>query len=571
MFAARSALVAFVFALLVNLPWIGRGELESEEARRALPAEAMLAAPAGDAAAWYVPRLWGEPYLAKPPLFPWWVALHEVALERSGLHAALRVERGERGWWPPARVSPYAVRLAALSSAALLAALVAAVAARAAAPGREFLTGVLAGLFTAAAPEMLSKAPLGEIETTLALWCAVAALGLGASALRGGVGWPIVGALGLAAAQLAKGPVALVFSLAPAFTFAVARVGWRAALLRVGLPGVVGVAGFLWWPILAGRALAEGDAATRWAAELARGGSGGVVTYLADRGRLVVGLLGGFAPASLFALVLLRRGRSGAAPATDGGASWRANPLLVFALHGLVVGGLVLLLWPGVRPRYGLPLVSFAAVLGAHALVSGARLQGGRRLVRFVGGLGALLAVVAAVLHTRAASDGRVEPLSASLVALLAAAGAAGVLAAWRGARASGAALVALGIAAFVGARSVQLGVLDGLRTDHRRAAAAAHLESLAPTGLTTDVWGWFNDLYYLEVPVRFAPRESVAPGEVFLTYSELEEPLTAPSWTALPFFEEPHWSGPRPRAFPNAALWRRANAERAAEVRPGD
>jgi hypothetical protein len=174
-------------------------------------------------------------------------------------------------------------------------------------------------------------------------------------------------------------------------------------------------------------------------------------------------------------------------------------------------------------------------------------------------------------LHSRAASDGRVEPLSASLVALLAAAGAAGVLAAWRGARASGAALVALGIAAFVGARSVQLGVLDGLRTDHRRAAAAAHLESLAPTGLTTDVWGWFNDLYYLEVPVRFAPRESVAPGEVFLTYSELEEPLTAPSWTALPFFEEPHWSGPRPRAFPNAALWRRANAERAAEVRPGD
>jgi len=569
MLAARCALVAFVFALLVNLPWIGRGELESEEARRVLPAEAMLAAPAGDAMAWIVPRLWGEPYLAKPPLFPWWVALHEVALERSGLLDALRVERGEPGWWPKARVSPYAVRLAATSSAALLAALVAALAAVAArvwAPGRELATGVLAGLFVAAAPEMLAKAPLGEIETTLALWCGVAALGLGASVVRGGVFWPIVGALGLSAAQLAKGPVALLFALAPAFTFAVARVGWRGALLRVGVPGAIGVFGFLWWPIVAGRALADGDAALRWAAELGRGGSGGPWTYLADRVRLVFGLLAGFAPASLIALALLRRAR----PDERRGA-WRADPVLQFALHGLVVGGLVLLLWPGVRPRYGLPLVSYAALLGAHALATGGLLRAGRVLVRVLGALAALLALVATVLHVRAQLDGLVEPLSAALVTLLALTGAVGAFAAWRGARTSGALLFAFGAAVFVSARLVQLGVLDPLRTDYQRAAAAAHLEVLAPHGLTTDVWGWFNDLYHLEVPVRFGTREALAPGEVFLTFADRGADLTAPNWSPVALFEEPLWSGPRPRALPSAALWRRANANSSPEVRPGD
>jgi 4-amino-4-deoxy-L-arabinose transferase-like glycosyltransferase len=569
MTAARCALVAFVFALLVNLPWIGRGELESEEARRALPAEAMLAAPAGDAQAWIVPRLWGEPYLAKPPLFPWWVALHEVLLERSGLLDALRVERGEPGWWPQARVSPYAVRLAATSSAALLAALVAAlaaVAARAWVPGRELATGVLAGLFVAGAPEMLAKAPLGEIETTLALWCGVAALGLGASVVRGGFLWPIVGAIGLAAAQLAKGPVALLFALAPAFTFAIARIGWRGALLRVGLPGAIGVLGFLWWPIVAGRALAEGDAAARWAAELGRGGSGGIGTYLADRARLVFGLFGGFAPASLFALVLLRRMRP-----SEPRSAWRTDPVLQFALHGLVVGGIVLLLWPGVRPRYGLPLVSFAALLGAHAFVTGGLLGNGRVLVRVLGALAALLAVVASVLHVRAQLDERVGPLSTALVLLLALTGALGAFATWRGARTSGALLFTLGAALFASARLVQLGVLDALRTDHRRAAAAAHLEVLAPHGLTTDVWGWFNDLYHLEVPVRFGTRDVLAPGETFLTFADRGADFASPEWSPVALFAEPLWNGPRPRALPNAALWRRASANSSPEVRPGD
>jgi len=574
--ALLAALAAALLVLAANLPFIGRGELESEEARRALPAEAMLAAASGDAMAWVVPRLWGEPYLAKPPLFPWWVALHESVLRASGIGAALRPARDEPGWWPAARVGPYAVRGAAALSAALLAALVAFVVARvrpsAATEGAggaggaaadPAARGFVAGALVALAPELLAKAPLGEIETTLALWCAVAAVGLALQVLRPGLAAALLAVVGLGAALLAKGPVALVFTLAPAATFAVARVGWRTAGRRLALPAALGLGLFVWWPLVAGRALEGGDAAARWAAELARGGSGGLGTYLSDRLRLVGGLLGGFAPASLLALVWLRRERR---------AELAQDPLCQFAWHAVVVGLAVLLLWPGVRPRYGLPLIAPVAVLGALPLLTPSGRCAARIVVGLLGAVALALPAVAVALHGAARErDGALAALGAldhAVLAVSVAAGAAALLTLRRTAdRPVGRALLIAAVGAFLGARLVQLDVFDRLRTDHRRAEAAAHLESLCPNGLATDVWGLFNDLYYLRVPVRFAAADDVRAGEPFLTQSREGATLPDEAWERLPLFAEPHWQGgERPRALPRAELWRRLP-----EVRPGD
>src|SRR5712664_1230637 len=54
----------------IYLPGLGSVELKHEEPRRALPALHMLAS--GD---WLVPRVGSDPYLRKPPLLNWVIAL----------------------------------------------------------------------------------------------------------------------------------------------------------------------------------------------------------------------------------------------------------------------------------------------------------------------------------------------------------------------------------------------------------------------------------------------------------------------------------------------------------------
>ncbi|MBV8378824.1 MAG: glycosyltransferase family 39 protein, partial [Verrucomicrobia bacterium] len=65
---------AFVFVALlwagIYLPGLGTLQLQHEEPRRALPALHMLTS--GD---WLVPRVGSDPYLRKPPLLNWAIAL----------------------------------------------------------------------------------------------------------------------------------------------------------------------------------------------------------------------------------------------------------------------------------------------------------------------------------------------------------------------------------------------------------------------------------------------------------------------------------------------------------------
>jgi hypothetical protein len=70
---------------------------------------------------------------------------------------------------------------------------------------------------------------------------------------------------------------------------------------------------------------------------------------------------------------------------------------------------------------------------------------------------------------------------------------------------------------------------------------------------------------------VRFGTRDVLAPGETFLTFADRGADFASPEWSPVALFAEPLWNGPRPRALPNAALWRRASANSSPEVRPGD
>lgn len=604
-----------VIALAANLPWIGRGELESEEARRALPTASFLdrlgepGGADGPLGAWAIPRVFGRAYLAKPPAFYWWSAAHQEALDRSGLHGALRPDDPtETGWWPEARSgSPYAIRLAALSSAALLAALVAVVAALAYgrrgsgidAPSSDGVgtgstairagsasalgVGVAAGAMVVAAPEMLAKASLGELESTFALTCALAALALVRAALRPGLWIALAAALCIGLACLTKGPLALLFSAIPAFTCAVARIGVGPATRRLAAPILLGAALFAWWPLFVRGAVgpadtragveAARDVTASWAAELWRGGTGGLGTYLKDRWRLMTGVLGGWAPASLLALGIFSARRR---------AAWRVDPATHLALHVVFWGLLILLLWPGVRPRYALPLLPFVVLLASHRLGAG----GFPRAPRVVAGVLAFAAIAVGPLAwwLVGRAIGRedtnfaqlaVEPIAAIewfTIALSATVGAV-VLVRLRYLGRGG--LLIACVACLLVGRAVQLGPIERTRTFDLRAQTAAHFEAtcrgLGREQLHLDTWTYFNDLYYTDLDVRWCndPR-SLPAGSLLLSRGADPGRDASGLWEPIPLFEGADWSfAPLPpRALGRdgsdggARLWRRTTLE---------
>jgi 4-amino-4-deoxy-L-arabinose transferase-like glycosyltransferase len=141
----RGSVVALVAVwALAYLPYLGARDLRHEEGRRATPAREML-----ESGTYVCPTLYGDPYLNKPPLYPWLVAVVGAAL-------------GE--------VTPLAVRLpsalAALGTALL--------ALRFAPRQLDRRTRALAALFVLASVSMLDKGTLGEIDPTLTLVVAAA-------------------------------------------------------------------------------------------------------------------------------------------------------------------------------------------------------------------------------------------------------------------------------------------------------------------------------------------------------------------------------------------------------------
>jgi len=524
--AAALALAAALLALglLVHGPGLGGGELHHEEGRRALPARAMLTT--GDFA---VPRIFGRPYLAKPPLYFWSVAAAAVVFEEG-------------------HVTAFAARLPALLAVLGLSVLVLAAARRTAGngPAAALALGVLI------APELAAKAQLGEMDTVFALLAfaaasaCLAALRADGAVLGGSVAAGVLAGVfaGLfaGAALLTKGPLGLVFGLGPALgaLFDPTRRARAVRVLAVSLP-IALLPGALWYTVLVERLGGGAEALATFGRELGRGGGGGLATYLADRGKFTAGVLLGGLPATLLLAAGLATRHTRAALFGDREAK--------AALLGLVPGLLVLAVWPAVRARYALPLLPLAALAAAPVAAalwnsSSARAAEPllRAAVRAVAGLRAAMlagAAGAALLFVVSGAAAAGLPL-ASAVPL----GAPGVFAAaaaaifgfglWRTVSGPARLILCLLVAAGLTALQADAG-RERNRSRHGRAEGARILwDASAGQPLATDRWGNFNLLFELPAAPHWAEAPDTLPaGALLLRARGMGAP--GPDWEPLP------------------------------------
>src|SRR4051794_3929308 len=132
----RAALIYFAAWACVYLPGLGSTELKGEEGRRILPAVTML-----DTGNWVVPYVGGKPFLRKPPLVNWAIAL---SLKLTGL-------RNEWGARLPSVLAVLALGLAIVALGT----------------GRDWMnteTALTAALLALTPLAMLDKGRLAEIE-----------------------------------------------------------------------------------------------------------------------------------------------------------------------------------------------------------------------------------------------------------------------------------------------------------------------------------------------------------------------------------------------------------------------
>ncbi|HVS17738.1 MAG TPA: glycosyltransferase family 39 protein, partial [Planctomycetota bacterium] len=332
-----------LLALALYAPYLGAEELHYEEARRALPARAMLAT--GD---FVLPTIWGRAYLSKPPLAYWCIAA-AGALRGAVDDVAARL---------PSLLATVATALGVLHLGA-----------------RWFSrrAGLAAALAWLLSPAVFNKGALGEIEALLAL-CVFATLGALPAAAAGAWRAAALCGLGLGAALLAKGPPGLVFFAAG--WLALARVErpagsllahgvlvdarlWSALALGLALVGV-------WVALLLAR-LDVGSTLATWSEQLDRSGGPGLGRVLGLRFEFVFAFLGGVLAATL-------------AGAVAGREAWRAlrgEPAFAWILGTLALA-LVALALAAPRHRYAYPLTPLLALAGGALFDRRCALDAGR-------------------------------------------------------------------------------------------------------------------------------------------------------------------------------------------------
>ena len=198
------------------LPLLGARPLRFEEGRRALQALEILAG-----GSWWHLQVLGEPYLAKPPLLPWLMA---ITAEVRG------------------QLDEVAVRLPAVLSV-LLGAAGAGSLARVLAPERGHLAALAAGIAFFSCVYVFTKARLGETDTLVTVFCGIAFLIWIWGRQAGRLSLPIwLGVCGfLAASAFTKGPIPLVFPAMPLLLIPLLQRQWG----EFGLAAAVLVLAFL--------------------------------------------------------------------------------------------------------------------------------------------------------------------------------------------------------------------------------------------------------------------------------------------------------------------------------------
>jgi 4-amino-4-deoxy-L-arabinose transferase-like glycosyltransferase len=338
-------LAAFLWAG-IYLPGLGFLQLQHEEPRRALPALHML-----DSGDWLVPRVGADPYLRKPPLLNWAIAL------------SCKLSGGTSEW---------AVRLpSALATLALAITIVGVGGGR----WLGFEGGLIAAIFFLTNFTMIESGRMAELEALYVSLTGIALILWMTAWRQGAGGWQLwlFPAPFLALGMLTKGPTHLIFYYGiilpvlvlaqdtrslrhPAHFFSLALI--LGALLCWAIPcslvvsdhNPVGVWRF-WWVELASRASAES----------------------VDHFSLSKWLLNGpqtlknYLPWTLLLPVLWRKetvARLGDAP--DSGP--RELALFRGARWGMVATSVLMILLPNGSPRYIYPLIVVPCLLLGRAL-----------------------------------------------------------------------------------------------------------------------------------------------------------------------------------------------------------
>jgi 4-amino-4-deoxy-L-arabinose transferase-like glycosyltransferase len=342
---------AFVFVALlwagIYLPGLGTLQLQHEEPRRALPGLHMLAS--GD---WLVPRVGSDPYLRKPPLLNWAIAL---SCKLSG------------------SPSEWAVRLPSVLATLVLALTIVGVA------GGRWLGyegGLIAAIFYLVNFTMVESGRLAELEALYVSLTGIA-LVLWMTSWRRAIGswwlW-LSPAPFLALGMLTKGPTHLVFYygvvlpvllfgkdarslLHPAhFLSLVLVVG---ALLCWAIPCSLAVSSHnpagvwhFWWNQLASRASTESNQHFRLSAWLLNGPQ----------------TLKNFLPWTLLLPLLWRKETVAMVAGASGSRSSRDLALFKGARWGMVATTVFMILLPNGSPRYIYPLIVIPCLLLGRAL-----------------------------------------------------------------------------------------------------------------------------------------------------------------------------------------------------------
>jgi 4-amino-4-deoxy-L-arabinose transferase-like glycosyltransferase len=337
---AKAFLILLVLWAAIYLPGLGSTELKGEEGRRILPAVEML-----NSGNWLVPYVGGKPFLRKPPLMNWLIAL---SFKATGL----------RNEWT-----------ARLPSALAVLAMGAAMIALSGAGWMKAETALAAALMAMTSFGLLAKARFAgaEIEGVYAPLFGIAITCWLAGRARGMSPWFVwlVPAIFLGLGALAKGPLHLLF-----YYGIVVAVLWRKKKLRALLQpahfaslALIGAI-FAAWAIPYFQTEAASRASEVWKNQMVNRVTANQLVwkdYALNLPRGLADLL----PWVLFApLALGRRKAKGEKRKDEDGALHSLLPL-ASASAALFI---ILLLIPGILPRYVLPLdiplaLVFAAVI----------------------------------------------------------------------------------------------------------------------------------------------------------------------------------------------------------------
>lgn len=425
--------------------------LNGTEALRAVPALEMLRT--GD---WIVPRLWGAPYLAKPPMFPWLLALASW-ISGSAAEWVFRL--------------PSALAMGATGAAVCVA------------NNRWFgrPAGLIGGLSTLLMAGLWSQALKADIDAAHTLAVTVAALGLLCAPMRAAtVVWT---GLAIGAAMLLKGPACLPVVIGAIIGRAIGARSWRTlGDWRPCASLLIGAALFGAWAFAAYRSLAAGPDSFDWR------GAQEVASRITASGAAAIGksllapllVLLAAAPLPLLVHLAAQRVTTGALP--PGSAR-----LLHSALATIGVALALFVLARTTNARYAyivLPL--FGVIAGAVGKVW---LEGRYERTPSMALRGVLAIALVALLAALAVFTFR-RPLGASAWATLAVGAVAGGwagLALARGRHAG--AMIALAVLAVVA-----IGPYAAVKSAYRHresplAAALAVREAAGAEPILTDAW----------------------------------------------------------------------------------